>query len=596
MKSEPFADYLARRAAKGPWTLDLEIDKPLPGAIVIPALAEAASLRDLLDSLAADSTLPETGLAVVFVVNNRLDAACEEKEDNLATLNLLKYWRTKLSFPVGIVDAASAGLELPIKDGGVGLARKLGHDLLLPRLDFCSTDPVMVSLDVDTLVKSGYAGAIMAHFRSSAAGGAVIPFEHLQAEGERESRAIERYELFLRCYVAGLAFAGSPYAFHTVGSAMACRASAYLKCGGMNRRRAGEDFYFLQSLAKTSGIEQLKGTTVQPSPRRSTRVPFGTGRAMGMLLDGEPNSIRFYRPECYLILKAWLNAAINAPGGLIQSNADNAQMDWPGGGVYDNPWSVNNQTRDDHRLSNRLMNEMLPYNDPRVPVYAQPTLASATDPTAPDYAGMPNGLTATEAATYSLTTSRPGSVFYSNDAFCADCSTLPGANFPSFVLTYAEVSFILAEARERGWITSGTAAGYYEQGIRASMAQWGVTDQDAITAFLARPEIIYVPGTEGLRRIALQKWIALYTDGVEAWAEWRRTCVPATVVPGSAALINTVPRRYQYSTREQSVNGANVEAAIARQGPDEFTTRMYWDTNPTAAPTYPGPSCGVRAP
>ncbi len=294
--------------------------------------------------------------------------------------------------------------------------------------------------------------------------------------------------------------------------------------------------------------------------------------------------------------RAELNAAINAPGGLIQSNAENAQMDWPGGGVYDNPWSVNNQTRDDHRLSNRLMNEMLPYNDPRVPVYAQPTLASATDPTAPDYAGMPNGLTATEAATYSLTTSRPGSVFYSNDAFCADCSTLPGANFPSFVLTYAEVSFILAEARERGWITSGTAAGYYEQGIRASMAQWGVTDQDAITAFLARPEIIYVPGTEGLRRIALQKWIALYTDGVEAWAEWRRTCVPATVVPGSAALINTVPRRYQYSTREQSVNGANVEAAIARQGPDEFTTRMYWDTNPTAAPTYPGPSCGVRAP
>jgi hypothetical protein len=55
-----------------------------------------------------------------------------------------------------------------------------------------------------------------------------------------------------------------------------------------------------------------------------------------------------------------------------------------------------------------------------------------------------------------------------------------------------------------------------------------------------------------------------------------------------------VPRRYQYSIREHAVNKANVDEAIARQGPDDFTTRMYWDTAPQAAPTYPGPSCGVR--
>jgi hypothetical protein len=286
--------------------------------------------------------------------------------------------------------------------------------------------------------------------------------------------------------------------------------------------------------------------------------------------------------------QAELNAAINAPGGLIASNADNAQMRWPGDGVYDNPWAVNNRTRDDHRLSDRLMNEMVPHNDPRVPVYAQPTLA---DPTV--YAGMPNALTASQAGNYSLTSSRPGRVFYSTNRFCFGCSGLTGASFPSFVLTYAEVSFILAEAAERGWIV-GSAAALYAQGINASMAQWGVTDAAAIAAYLARPAIAYQPGTAGLRQIALQKWIALYSDGVEAWAEWRRTCVPATVVPGPDAVINTVPRRYQYSVREHSVNAANVDAAIARQGPDEFTTRMYWDTNPTAAPTYPGPSCGVR--
>ena len=306
--------------------------------------------------------------------------------------------------------------------------------------------------------------------------------------------------------------------------------------------------------------------------------------------------------------QAQLAAAIAAPGGLIASNADNAQLNWPGDGVYNHPWSVNNQTRDDHRLSDRLLNEMIPVNDPRVAVYAQPTLCflnpagTGCPASPPQYAGMPNALTATDAATWSLTSSRPGRVFYSTNSYCkvsfsggtyAGCTGLTGQRFPSFILTYAEVSFILAEAAERGWI-AGSAATYYNQGIEASMAQWGVTDATAIAAFVARPEILYVPGTEGLRRIALQKWIALYTDGVEAWAEWRRTCVPATVKPGPAAVIGTVPRRYQYGLREAAVNSANRDAAIARQGADEFTTRMYWDTNPTAAPTYPGATCGVR--
>jgi hypothetical protein len=294
--------------------------------------------------------------------------------------------------------------------------------------------------------------------------------------------------------------------------------------------------------------------------------------------------------------RAEITAAMAAPGGLIASNADNARLVWPGDGVYDNPWSANNQGRDDHRLSDRLMGQMLPFNDPRVAIYAQPTLCSQTTPVpagCATYAGMPNALTASQAGNYSLTSSRPGRVFYSTNRFCNGCTGLTGARFPNFILTYAEVSFTLAEAAERGWIP-GSAAAYYVQGIQASMEQWGVTDAAAIAAYIAQPGIAYTPGVAGQRQIALQKWIALYTDGVSAWAEWRRTCVPATVVPGPDAVINTVPRRYQYSIREHSVNSAHLDEAIARQGADEFTTRMYWDSNPTAAPTYPGPSCGVR--
>jgi hypothetical protein len=296
--------------------------------------------------------------------------------------------------------------------------------------------------------------------------------------------------------------------------------------------------------------------------------------------------------------QAELNAAIGDPGGLIESNEENAQINWPGDGVYDNPWSVNNKSRDDHRLSKTLVDQMLPFNDPRLAVFAQPTQCFVNPVTGcpaspPKYAGLVNGLDANDAGTFARITSRPGAIFYSTPDFCVDCESLDGATTPNFIMTYAEVSFILAEAAERTWI-SGDAAALYEQGIRASMEQWGVTDQTAINAYLARPEIAYQGGTPGLRQIALQKWIALYTDGVEAWSEWRRTCVPETIKPGPAAIINTVPRRYLYSVREHSVNSSSVEAAIARQGPDEFTTRMYWDTAPAAAPTYPGASCGVR--
>ena len=293
-----------------------------------------------------------------------------------------------------------------------------------------------------------------------------------------------------------------------------------------------------------------------------------------------------------------LTAAINAPGGLIQSNAGNAEIHWPGDGIYDNPWSDNNKGRDDHRLSKSLLDQMIPFGDPRVGIYAQPTQCfvdpvSGCPSNPPKYAGLENGLSATDAATFAKVTSRPGEVFYSTGDFCVGCTALKGATFPNFIMTYAEVSFILAEAAERGWIT-GSAAGYYEQGIRASMEQWGVTDQAAIDTYLAQPAIAYQGGTAGLTQIALQKWIALYTDGVEGWSEWRRTCVPATVKPGPDAIIGTVPRRYLYSITDHAVNSANVDAAVARQGPDDFTTRMYWDSKPELAPTWPGTSCGVR--
>ncbi|NVO00568.1 MAG: hypothetical protein HXX17_14715, partial [Geobacteraceae bacterium] len=147
MLPDAVSNYLHKRSAPGPWTLELVADEKYPGAIVIPSLAESAWLPQTLDSLVSDPTLAESSLAVVFVINNRLDASADERHDNRFSLEYLREARARLPFSLGIIDASSPGLELPLKEGGVGLARKLGHDLLLPFLDYSTIDPIIISLD-----------------------------------------------------------------------------------------------------------------------------------------------------------------------------------------------------------------------------------------------------------------------------------------------------------------------------------------------------------------------------------------------------------------------------------------------------------------
>ncbi len=304
------AKYLQTRAIQGPWQISGCSDKGFAGAVVIPALAESPHLFATLRSLAANPPELLECFLVLVVVNHREDTKTEEKEDNLRTLHRLAASEPELSsLRLGWVDAASTGLEMPVKWGGVGLARKIGLDLTLSRLDFIGQAPILISLDADTLVEPSYLQAINHHFGNSHCGGAVIPFCHRSGANPAEQEAIDRYELFLRSYVLGLSLAGSPYAFHTVGSAMACTAEAYVRMGGMNRRPAAEDFYFLQQLHRTAGVEQLRGTTVFPSARPSHRVPFGTGRSISRSLMGERSAITFYRPDCFRILGEFLKVA-----------------------------------------------------------------------------------------------------------------------------------------------------------------------------------------------------------------------------------------------------------------------------------------------
>ena len=244
--------------------------------------------------------------------------------------------------------------------------------------------------------------------------------------------------------------------------------------------------------------------------------------------------------------------------------------------------------RDDWRMSDRLVNIMNATSDPRLPIYAQPAASDGA------YRGSPNGvLPAPPNMPDRATTSRPGVIFYKGATVYGPTFGGAGASLPTPVLTAAEVNFILAEASERGLggLTAGTAAAYYNAGISALLNQWNdmaassgqSISAGAMATYLASPSVVYTGGVTGQKQIAQQKYIALYMDGATAWFEWRRTCVPNTIVPGPDATLNYVPRRLEYPTTEATANGDALKAAIAAQGPDNLGTKLWWDTQ--TAPT-----------
>ena len=322
--------YLVSRGTAGPWTILGRKEMNWQGAVIIPSLAENELLFSTLRALAQNPRDVLSQFLILVVVNHRQDASSSQKLNNRLTLEKISKGGSFLkNLQLGWVDAASPGCELPARIGGVGLARKIGFDLALTLLDYRQGSPILISLDADTLSRPDYLPAIIRHFRNSKFPGAVIPFCHQPGKTPEEDLAIRRYELFLRTYVLWLQRAGSPYAFHTVGSAMACTADAYVGIGGMKIRAAGEDFYFLDHLSKFGGIAQVKGTIVYPSARASLRVPFGTGRSMSRLLAKEEGVVLFYQAECFQILANWLDWVaqnISADGKAIQAKAENISV------------------------------------------------------------------------------------------------------------------------------------------------------------------------------------------------------------------------------------------------------------------------------
>jgi glycosyltransferase involved in cell wall biosynthesis len=297
--------YLRTRAITSPWRLNGFQDRLYKAVIVIPAFDEAESLPKTLASLEKNPPELLDQTLVIVIVNNRICASFEQKTQNQQTLQWLQKGPCS-ALNLAWIDATTTGFEFPEKDG-VGLARKIGFDLALGCMHWAA-DPLYISLDADSLVDNNYLGAIFQHFESHSCVGAYLPFRHQTGETPAQELAIREYELYLRSYKFGLDWAGSPFAFFSIGSAFACRARSYVAVGGMKRRLAGEDFYFLQQLVKTGQLTSMHGTLVSPAARYSKRVPFGTGRAIEARVEQEKSLYRFISVSSFRILKEWLQS------------------------------------------------------------------------------------------------------------------------------------------------------------------------------------------------------------------------------------------------------------------------------------------------
>ncbi|MCD4794313.1 MAG: glycosyltransferase [Bacteroidales bacterium] len=300
-----FADTYFRRFQTYDKIISEEPNKDIFLSVVIPSYNEpdlCTSLQSLLDC-----ELPKQSVEVIVVVNSSEDTPEDILNINRESYSQakefsVKYSTERLNFRILNFD------YLPKKFAGVGLARKIGMDEALHRFDFLNKNNGLIAgFDADALVQNNYFTEIEKHFRNNPATKACsINFEH-PIEGNQFNENIYKniinYELHLRYFVEALRYAKFPYAYHTIGSSFVVRADIYAVQGGMNRKKAGEDFYFLQKIIPLGNYSELNSTAVIPSPRMSDRVPFGTGAAVKKMIEQNKNDFTTYNFEVFEILK-----------------------------------------------------------------------------------------------------------------------------------------------------------------------------------------------------------------------------------------------------------------------------------------------------
>lgn len=241
--------------------------------------------------------------------------------------------------------------------------------------------------------------------------------------------------------------------------------------------------------------------------------------------------------------------------GVFTANTDNAKFPYVSATPNTNPVWVDlvQSGRKDFVAASTITDIMNTLNDPRRPLFF------TLDPTGNYSGGTPGRSSA-----------------YSN--FSHPAVLITTAPFPGNILDYAEVQFLLAEAKERGYNAGAlTASAYYTAAVTASILDWGGTAA-AATTYLAQGSVNYLTaGGTYKEKIGTQKWLAFYNRGVDAWVDQRRLDFP--VLPEAEDALSGFPNRLTYPVKEQNVNNVNRSAAAAAIGGDVVETKLFFDKN-----------------
>lgn len=240
---------------------------------------------------------------------------------------------------------------------------------------------------------------------------------------------------------------------------------------------------------------------------------------------------------------------------IFTSNADEAKMVYLSESPNANPMyeSIVYGSRFEYKVNQVLVEMLETLNDPRLPQYAEHNSEGV-------YRGKPSGINNVPSDEWN----------YDNVSPIGDY-VLAG-EWPAFFVSYSELMFLMAEAAQKGYISTGTAQSYYNAGVLSSLTTMGVEDQ--YSTYIAENGVAFT-NVNALKQIAEQNWLGLYTQGIESWTEWRRTGYPA-LTPAIEAVVATIPSRFNYPPIEQSVNADSYNAAVADQGADLLTTDLWW--------------------
>lgn len=254
-------------------------------------------------------------------------------------------------------------------------------------------------------------------------------------------------------------------------------------------------------------------------------------------------------------------AALADGGGYIATNAQNMKIVFPAPNYKNLIWGWYDGRGDDGE-SKTMTDLLTSLSDARINPYGG---SSHTGGTATSNVGVPYGLS--EANVRAFVSANPSWARILRGDLRTDAS-------PIYIVTAAQVALARAEAANLGWTTEDVTSAY-NAGINLSHEQWGLASPGA--AYLGSDAVIL--GTDNVRKIATQQWIASYPDGHMGWNIWRKTGFPVlTPAPAATNSSKQIVRRYTYATAEYNNNAANVKAAVDRlPGGDTQDAKVWWD-------------------